>query len=64
MKDKQYTIEQMTKVVALALQAKSFLVFSNESRFFLSDMRVVSIDHDDIASDNFIDKLKVMIEKR
>lgn len=60
---KHYTVEQMTKVVALALKAKSFIVFNGKSRFFLSAMRAVEFNHEELESADIIDKLEDIINK-
>ena len=60
---KHYTVEQMTKVVALALRAKSFIVFEGKSRFFLSAMRAVEFNHEELESADIIDKLEDILNK-
>jgi hypothetical protein len=62
MNDKQYTVEQMSKVIALALKANSFMVFEGKSRFFLPAMRVVEFNHEELKSADIIDRLEYILE--
>ena len=59
---KHYTVEQMSKVVALALKANSFMVFEGKCRFFLPAMRVVEFNHEELESADIIDKLEDILK--
>lgn len=52
------TIEEMTRVIAIALQAKSFTLIDNKKyKFYLTNERSISINKDDMNDINYIVKL-------